>query len=259
MPSTNTPPGSIPGPPSSFGGVTVDSGPIPNLGNYADIALQAKTAYQQALAQINSQRQGALRSFGYTAGIDPNTGMLTDMKVDPNNPYGQYEQMLNTHAQTSEQAKYSAEARGLGHGGLAAQGITAEQRSFGADASQLGQNLIAQLEGLQAQQQQAQTYNDALYQAELAAARDAILNQQFNTPDASGASDGGFPGYDPTTQTVGGAPIAEPLATAMAKGLVNKNPDAGKVIVVPAPKPAPKPAPSPVKYSPAAVKKNTRD
>lgn len=192
-PATEGVPGSIPGiagtvapvPTLSIPGVVIPNSPI-----YMEAALQAKTAYQNALAQINQQRQSTLQQYGYMGSVDPNSGTISGVKVDPNNPYGLYEEMLSKHAAAQNQAIASAEARGLGHGGLAAQGITADHRSFGADSAQLGDNLMNTLEGFQSQQTQAQTtMNDALWQAELAAAQQAILQQLFDT--AAPGSDGG--------------------------------------------------------------------
>lgn len=198
--------------------------------------LQAKTAYQQALAQINQQRQSAMTQYGYLADIDPNTGTLTNMRVDPNNPNGLFEQMLNSHAAASQSAEYAAEGRGLGHGGLAAQGIMADKRAFGADSSQLGQNLMGQLEGLQTQQTGAENQmNDAIYQAQLAAAEQAILSQAFDTPDSSNVD---IPPYDtgagqgagtttPTTKTI--LPTAtKPLTRAQEQAIVAKATAAGQ-------------------------------
>lgn len=176
-----------PAPPPQSTSPDQQPSPIPGVDLYGQAALAAKTAYQKALAQINNQRHTALQQYGYLGDIDPNTGTLTNMRVDPNNPYGAFQEMLSSHAQQQEAARNAAAARGLGHGGLAAQGITADHRAFGADSAQLGQSLMSQLEGLQQQQTDAQnTMDSALYQAELDQARNAIANGMFDTADTSG-------------------------------------------------------------------------
>ena len=187
--------------------------PIPLAGgDYASAAALAGNAYQNALAQINSQRQSALQQYGYQGTIDPTTGTLTNMQVDPNNPYGQYQQMLAAGASNLSGVQASDMARGLGAvsgdrgGGLAAQGLTAAHQAFGADSANLGQSLMSTLGDLQGQQTNAQdTMNNALWQAELDAAQNAIQNQQFDTADMSGVTDqpidgGKVPGADTIIQ-----------------------------------------------------------
>lgn len=160
---------------------------IPNAPTYLSAEAQATAAYQNALSQINQNRQSTLQQYGYMGSIDPRTGTINNIRTDPNNQYGEYQTMLNTHAANQAAVRANAAARGLGTGGLAEQGITADHRSFGADSAQLGTNLMNALMGFQTQQNQAQTsMNDTLWQAELAAAQQAILNQMFNTAPAGG-------------------------------------------------------------------------
>lgn len=178
------------------------SGPIPGSpiplasGDYASEAAIANTAYQNALSSINNQRQQALQSFGYTGTIDPTTGQLTNMAVDPNNPFGQYQQMLGQGAADQQAVQAAAASRGLGAvtgargGGLAAQALTNSKLAFGANSANLGENLMGTLGNLTGQQQQAQdTMNNALWQAELASAQNAIQTQAFDPADFSGVTD----------------------------------------------------------------------
>lgn len=189
--------------------------PIPlQDGDYASAAALANAAYGHALAQINNQRQTALQQFGYAGTIDPTTGTITNMHFDPNNPYGQFQDMLRSHALDQAQAQNADLARGLGTfsgprgGGLAAQALTADKQSFGADSANLGQSLMSTLSDLQGQQQDAQdTNNNALWNAELASAQNAISNQDFNPADFSGITDKGPAGSDyvpAKTPTMGG-------------------------------------------------------
>lgn len=158
---------------------------IPGSPGYLQAELLAKQAYQQALARINAQRSGTLRQYGYVGDIDPVTGMLRHLHVDPHNPYGQYQSMLGNQAQEDQSAQEDALARGL-HGGLANQMQTQLHHAHGGESAALGQALTGSLADLQDQQNQAAyTRDSALYDAELQAARDAIANQQFNPADVS--------------------------------------------------------------------------
>ena len=214
-------PGFTPTPvPTTAPGPAPGSSPIPtSSSDYVQAAALANTAYQQALAQINSNRQSALQQFGYTGTIDPTTGTLTNMQVDPNNPYGEFQQMLSTHAQDQRQAESAAMQRGLGAatgprgGGLAAQGLTADHLAFGADSANLGEQLTNTLAGLQSQQTDAQdTMNNALYQAELEATAAAIQNQAFDPADFSSIDTSGSGGGDPS-----GPADFHPISTATPK------------------------------------------
>ena len=175
----------------------ISGSPIPLwTGDYASAAAMANTAYQNALASINNQRQQALQTFGYTGTIDPTTGQLTNMAVDPHNPFGQYQQMLGQGAADQQAVRAASMARGLGAvtgargGGLAAQGLTNAKLAFGGQSAALGENLMGTLGNLTGQQQQAQdTMNNALWQAELASAQGAIQGQDFNPADFSGVTD----------------------------------------------------------------------
>lgn len=187
------------------------SSPIPLAsGDYATAAATANAAYQNALASINSQRQQALQSFGYTGQIDPATGQLTNMQVDANNPFGQYQQLLAGGASDQAGVQAADAARGIGNafgprgGGLAAQGLTTAKLNFGANSANLGENLMGTLGNLTSQQQDAQnTMNNALWQAELASAQNAIQNQDFNPADFSGVTDQPVTGGKvPAPQTV---------------------------------------------------------
>lgn len=178
------------------------SSPIPlESGDYATAAATANQAYQNALASINGQRQQALQSFGYTGTIDPTTGQITNMAVDPNNPYGQLQQMLSQGASDQQAVQAADASRGIGPatgargGGLAAQPMTTAKLNFGGQSAALGENLMNTLSGFTSQQQDAQdTENNALWQAELASAQGAISGQMFDPANMSGVTDQPGPG-----------------------------------------------------------------
>lgn len=214
--------GGTPGTPSP---IPSGSSPIPlSSGDYASAAAMANAAYNQALAQINGQRQSALQSFGYEGQIDPTTGQITNMQVDPHNPYGQYQTMLRQGALDQQGVQAADAARNLGSaygargGGLAAQGMTNAKLAFGADSANLGQALMGTLSGLSDQQLSAQdTMNSALWNAELASAQSAIQNQAFNPADFSGITDQGPAGSGEVTPQLFTQPNPSP-----AKGVATR-------------------------------------
>lgn len=165
---------------------------IPGAPGYAQAALLAKTAYQQALARLNAQRQGTLRQYGYQADIDPSTGVPQNMRVDPNNSFGQYQEIRRGHADAAEQLEDDLLGSGL-RGGLAEQQMTRQRHGFGRDDAQMGMALTGALAGFQDQQTSAKYQMDsALHEAELAAARAAISDENFNPADFSGVD---YPEY----------------------------------------------------------------
>jgi hypothetical protein len=91
--------------------------------------------------------------------------------VDPNNPYGQYEQMLNAQGSQFQGDQADAAARGLGIGGLANQAESRDRAAAGAQdfqfqqqANQVSQDYNQQMQAALSGQQtaDAQAYQDAL-------------------------------------------------------------------------------------------------
>lgn len=200
--------------------------PIPGAPGYASNDLAAKAAYQKALTTVNTQRSGLLRQYGYTGQIDPTTGTVTQVAVDPYNQYGQLQSMLRNQAMEDQGAVDDANARGL-VGGLANQEQDQLRYAHGAQSAQLGQNLVGGLGDLANQQDAAYNeYQNTLWQDQLAAAEQAIANGQFTTPDFSSIA---YPTYGDTSYdnstTANASPTAKPTAkpannTARSKALV---------------------------------------
>lgn len=166
--------------------------PIPGAAAQGQAELAAKTAYQQALAKLNGNRMNTLRQFGYTANIDPTSGTITGLTVDPHNPYGTYQQTLRSAAQAGDAARDDAISRGIS-GGLARQAEDQAHYDFGAATGQLATDLQGQLVDFQGQQDDAKSAMDsALYEAQLTGARDAIDQGNFDPADYSQIQDPGF-------------------------------------------------------------------
>src|SRR5690242_12490231 len=135
------------------GGYIPYDAPLPGGATAAQGALLANTAYQKALAQLNSRRSSTLRQYGYTGDVDAKTGSVANLRVDPFNPYGSFQTLLRNSAISGEQARNQAEGRGL-HGGLAHQLERNVQYQHGAESQALGTALTQSLADYQSQQEE---------------------------------------------------------------------------------------------------------
>ena len=190
---------------------------IPGASIYGQSVVAGKNAYQTALARINRQRSQALRSFGYQGDIDQEHGTLKNLRIDASNPYGQYQQMLRSHALSAQQAQTQAMDRGLStSGGLGAQYERDLQYNFGDDSSRLGQTFADLLFQLQDQQNQAKyDYDQSLWQGQLEAARDAYEGGNFSY---EGYGPEEYPQYgewgpQPGLPTAAATPVRRPPTT----------------------------------------------
>ena len=196
---------------------------FPGADVYQQEQLAANTAYQNAVAKLNQQRTSTLNSYGYLGQIDPSSGAISNIRVDPNNPYGQYQTLLRSSAQQSEQAHEAAVGRGLS-GGLANQGDRAAQQQYGAGAYQLGTNLQNALSGydtnqIDAANQRDQAVTSAQQQAASAALQYQLQQQLSALAAAVGAGGGSSAAPAPPTSGSGiNAPTTSPTA-----GLVGSN------------------------------------
>jgi hypothetical protein len=198
--------------------------PIPGGSGYANAALLAKTAYQKALVRNNQKTLGAVRTFGYDADVNQNTGMLTNMRVNANNPAGVYQNMLRGHAQEDQAVRENAVGRGV-FGGLAEQGRSNSRWGFAQDRAQLGSAVTGVFDQYGQEMQDAGFQRDqALYQAEWQATQDARKNELFNTADFSGAQypDYGSPDAPGPDPNVPERPI--PFGISQAEKYANINP-----------------------------------
>lgn len=215
---------------------------IPGGSIYAGAALLAKTAYQKALARLNQQRGTTIRNAGFKADIDPETGMVKGLGVDQTSMYGDFQQLNRQQAQRDEQARWGAQERGLGSGGgLAAQLRNNVRYDFGAQDAKLGTDLAGALAGFSDQQvQYGQQRDAALYEAQLAAAREAQQNEMWSPTDYG---DMELPEYgetawdeDPGMANVTATPIMNQRQMELAAAAAAK-------------KAKPKPKPKPKTYS----------
>lgn len=165
--------------------------PIPGADIYLQSELAAKTGYQNAVARLNQQRLDTLRQSGYLADIDPTSGALSNLRVDPSNPYGTYQQLLRGSAIDAQNAHEAAAARGIG-GGLAAQGETQAKYQFGQGSFQLGTGLQGALHGYDATQTGAETsMNQSILQSKMQALQAALQAQLMSQQSVGYGQAGG--------------------------------------------------------------------
>lgn len=167
----------------------------------------ANDAYRRALIRFNSQRTGLLRQYGYAGDINPENGMMTNLRVDAGNMHGGLQELLHNQALEDQNAQYAAEDRGL-HGGLAHQAESELHYLHGGQSSALAQSLFGNLSGLDSQQLDAKsTLDQALWQLTHSAASDAVTNGDYNPATTDGGSADGYSGN-------GGLPYANIPAVA---------------------------------------------
>lgn len=191
--------------------------PIPDAATYGQEATLANSAYNSALTQINKNRMNTLTQFGYTGTIDPTTGVLSGVGVDPHSMFGALQQQLHSDALDDRSADMAASDRGL-LGGLAHQGHSLAHYSHGAALTGLGQQLTGALDQLQNEQQTAgETRDAALWKAEQDALNVTLGNQANDTLDqllnpGGDPGTGGDSGSGSGSGSGGGAPSSPPSA-----------------------------------------------
>lgn len=222
---------------------------IPNAALIGQGLAFAKKAYEQALAKITNQRQTVSRGAGFTFDVDPETGVMRSMRVDPQSQYGGFQMLNRQQAARDEDARAAAMERGLGSGG----GLAAQMRSnvrfqSGQEDANFSSSLTDTISQLALQQQEAKNaYDMAKWQAELDMAR---ASEPWGYDGG-----GGDPGYEDEP-----APSIAPRGPGYLFGgvdaLLNKKPKPKPVVMKPivpfnrqlregpqqAPKPKPKPA-----------------
>ncbi len=211
-PNTPTPPG---GANTSANGQAI----IPDAGVYGQETNAANEAYQIAVTNALASRNALYNQFGLT----------TTGQVDPNNPYGQYQQMLSQEASQLTADQSNAAGRNLGIGGLANQQVSADQnqQAFQNNAFQ------NQVSGNEANYQQAlsnalQGKNSATAQAYNDALNTALQNMIYNMESGYYTSGGGDNSGGSNGSDNGGgnksAPTAKDTSDALSRYLKNNAP-----------------------------------
>lgn len=157
---------------------------IPDAGVYGQETAAATKAYQTAITNALAQRNALYNQ----------RGLLNNGQVDPNNPYGTYEQMLNSEASQLHADEQNAAGRNLGRGGLANQQVSTDRNAQAAQNYAFQQGTA----GVETSYQQAlqnaldakdssvaQAYQDALNTA----LQNMILNMQMGNYGSNGQTD----------------------------------------------------------------------
>lgn len=193
---------------------------IPDPAVYQGETAAALQAYQAALAAIASRRAQTLQNYGFTAQVDPTTGQLQNYAIDPNNQYGQIQQLFDSQQGQQHQLEQSTLSRGLGTSGLAAQLASQMRQAQGGQTLGLGQQFIGDIGGEAQDQVQAQnTYSAAQTQAQLDAIQAAIANQQFTPAPAAAPTAAPTPAAAPGVNQNQAGTGTTPAAS-LAKSLV---------------------------------------
>lgn len=172
--------------------------PPPEFNDAAEGYTLANSAYQKALARLNAQRLGSLRSAGYLGDVDPTTGMVKNIRVDTGNSFGGLQQLLHGQALEDQNAQYAAEDRGL-VGGLAHQGESELHYQHQAQSGNFANQLMSTMAGYDDQQQSAkEALDQALFDLQHQAAQTAVTTGDYNPAgtgdtggDGSGSGGGG--------------------------------------------------------------------
>lgn len=153
---------------------------IPDAATYGTQQAYATQAYQKAKSNIQNQQLGWLKQYGMTGDYNQNTNTFDNQHVDPYNQYGLIQQNRTSEAQDLSSAQDNAIGRGLGGSGLGNQMASNMRYQHGVQDTQLG-NQFTQGMGQMSQgiSDAADSYQQAMYQAENDAINRALQNQQF--------------------------------------------------------------------------------
>lgn len=182
----------------------------------------AEKAYQQALARFNQQRKGLLAQNGYAGDINAKTGMVGNVRVDPNSLYGNLQEMLHGQALEDQNATFGAQDRNL-IGGLANQAASELAYEHHGQTTSLANTLLDNLSNINSQQVDAKSALDqALWQMQQAAAGNAIAAGNFNPVQAIADAAAGTRFKDAPTFTPSATRSAQQTMQAVNPGGYNE-------------------------------------
>lgn len=157
-------------------------GDVPLTGPYQDQWILAQQAWQDATTRINQNRMDIWKRYGFTGQVD-DKGNLTSFSADPNNPFGEYQQMGRTYAQGYQNQEDIAAARGLAGAGLGQADEVNTRFQMRSDQDRMATDLQRSMFDLADQQSQADYQKNSMYptlQAQQTA--DNIQAGNYNTP-----------------------------------------------------------------------------
>lgn len=198
------------------------NGPLPGSGAFGIYQSQAQTAYQNAMAQIASQRSNVLSQAGFGGNYDPTTGAFTGVSGPlANAPTGSYQQMMLGNAQ--QHAADQAAIAGIGFkGGLARQLGEQSHAATSLNAANWAQQFAGSLSDLANQEtNQTDQYQSGLTQEMLNEIQSGIANGAFNPGDPGAptpAPAAPFKGVQSTGNIVGRTKSGQPIYGYGKKG-----------------------------------------
>ena len=170
-------------------------GGIPGAAVIAQAEAAGLAQYKKALAQFNQQRQNTMTQYGYVGDTNQDTGVVSNMRVDPTNPYGIYQSLRHNNAMQYASLRDQAFDRGLGGKGLGAQGVAEARFGWGSADAAMAQALQQTLSGFDRGQQDAYSqYQNLLWQMELERIREESMNMPQWYPSGGGDGGGGDSG-----------------------------------------------------------------
>lgn len=155
---------------------------IPNYGWLLERKAAIQRAYNQAISNIRTKRQGLATQYGYTYDVDPSSGAFSNYRIDPNNQYGLAQMLLKKQGGELDQIERASVERGLRpqFGGLG-QGFQSEQRFLqGAETTDFGRQWNEALTSLtQADIDARRSMEDSMYSADMDALMYAIQERLY--------------------------------------------------------------------------------
>jgi hypothetical protein len=119
----------------------------PLQGVYKEQQALAQRAYEQAIASLGQQQGQLLRDFGYIGDVDQNTGVVSNLRMDSNNPFGAMQQAGRQQHFEARNARNDARERGLSSRfGLGRQGLSAVNEGAEFQRSQLTRQFLDRLQ-----------------------------------------------------------------------------------------------------------------
>lgn len=201
---------------------------IPDAATYGTQQAYATQAYQKAKNNLQNQQLSWLNQYGMTGNYNADSGGFDNIHIDPNNQYGLIQQNRNSEAVDLNSARDNAIGRGIGSGGLGAQMGSSMKFQHGVQDQQLGTQFTQGMgQFSQGLNDAADTYQQALFQAENEAITRALQNQEFEAysnggDDANNPNPGGH--ASALGGKVGGNIADNGLGDVVSRYVNNNNP-----------------------------------
>ena len=200
--------------------------PIPGADIYLADQARALQAWESSKALL-AQRQGQIwQKAGMKGEFNPDTGLVSNQQVDPNNPYGDYQMMHQQNASELDTADEVASSRGLRGAGLGRQASSLARFMQGSRSLAFGRGLMDQFQDIHSGYSGAMNnYNTSITDAQYRQAMLAAQTKMYTTAKAPDTTpDGTQPTNDTKPATPGVAPGVGPWPDAPGSNTGEFNP-----------------------------------